>query len=76
MDKDYVTSAFPVPDSHNANGQVQYGSNGMLLRDWFAGHIITSSLNGRETWMTEANAKLYAAEAYLIADAMMEARSK
>lgn len=30
--------AFPVPDSHHANGQVHYGSNGMSLRDWFAGH--------------------------------------
>jgi hypothetical protein len=29
--------AFPVADSHYANGQVQYGDNGMSLRDWFAG---------------------------------------
>jgi hypothetical protein len=29
--------AFPVPDSHHADGQVQYGHNGMSLRDWFAG---------------------------------------
>ena len=28
--------AFPVPDSHHANGQVQYGANGMTLRDYLA----------------------------------------
>ena len=30
--------AFPVADSHHANGQIQYGSNGMTLRDYFAAH--------------------------------------
>jgi hypothetical protein len=32
--------AFPVQDSHHANGMVQYGCNGMSLRDWFAGQML------------------------------------
>lgn len=32
--------AFPVPDSHHANGQVQYGANGMTLLDWMAGQAL------------------------------------
>jgi hypothetical protein len=31
--------AFPVPDSHDANGQVQYGANGMSLRQYAAIHL-------------------------------------
>ena len=33
--------AFPVADTHHANGSVQYGSNGMSLRDWFAGQMLS-----------------------------------
>ena len=29
-------TAFPVPDSHYANGQVQYGTSGMSLRAYIA----------------------------------------
>jgi len=32
--------AFPVPDLHHANGQVQRGSDGMTLLDWFAGQAL------------------------------------
>lgn len=28
--------AFPVPDSHNANGDIQYGHTGMSLRNYIA----------------------------------------
>ena len=28
--------AFPVPDSHNANGDIQYGHYGMSLRNYIA----------------------------------------
>ena len=38
-------SAFPIPESHHANGQVQYGSNGMTLRDYFAGQAMTAIIN-------------------------------
>jgi hypothetical protein len=34
--------AFPTPDTVHANGQVQYGTFGMTLRDFFAGQALTS----------------------------------
>jgi len=36
--------AFPVPDSHYPNGQVQYGCNGMSLRAYFAGQALTGEV--------------------------------
>ncbi len=39
--------AFPVADSHHPNGQVQYGHNGMTLRDYFAGQALVG-LCGRD----------------------------
>ena len=33
-------TAFPVPDSHYANGQVQYGTSGMSLRAYIATHVM------------------------------------
>ena len=66
--------AFPVADSHHPNGQVQYGHNGMTLRDYFAGQalsaIILTSLShsGCATFLGSAN------EAYGYADAMLVAR--
>lgn len=38
--------AFPVPDSHHANGQVQYGANGMTLRDAFAAKALNGWISG------------------------------
>ena len=66
--------AFPVPDSHHANGQVQYGANGMALRDWFATHAteadIAAILNPQH-W--SQNITRYEAR-YIHADAMLKAR--
>jgi hypothetical protein len=35
-------TAFPVPDSHYANGQVQYGTSGMSLRAYIAAKAMQS----------------------------------
>ena len=44
--------AFPVPDTYHPNGQVQFGSNGISARDWFAGQalsgLIRSAMYGAE----------------------------
>lgn len=64
--------AFPMPDTHHANGRVQYGSNGMTLRDWFAGQALASTGCGYGAGHEEQTARV----AYAIADAMLKARNK
>jgi hypothetical protein len=65
--------AFPVPDSHHANGQVQYGANGMTLRDWFAGQALQGLLACGEAH-DEHTDSVTAGAAYKMADAMLKAR--
>jgi hypothetical protein len=62
--------AFPVPDSVHLNGQVQFGTNGMLLRDYFAAQVV-SAIDQRSFKGTPDS---IAEEAYLLADAMLRAR--
>jgi hypothetical protein len=66
--------AFPVPDSHYANGQVQYGSNGMTLRDYFAAMALQGIMVGFHDH--SYNAQTCAVIAYDVADAMLEAREQ
>jgi len=79
--------AFPVPDSHHANGQVQYGSNGMTLRDWLASQaeipwdavLGTFSIKHPERdkkFTLEEVSKFRAEAKYREADAMLAAREK
>ena len=65
--------AFPVPDSHYPNGQVQYGSNGMPLRDWFAGQALVGLLSLDSP---DASIVNVAYTSYRFADAMLEARNE
>lgn len=37
--------AFPVPSVCNANGDVQYGVDGMSLRQWYAGQALNGILS-------------------------------
>jgi len=37
--------AFPVPSVCNANGDVQYGTDGMSLRQWYAGQALNGILS-------------------------------
>lgn len=72
--------AFPVPDTHHPDGQIQYGANGMSLRDWFAGQALAGMLSafakqaskGGPARFAEANCDT----AYDIADAMLRARER
>lgn len=81
--------AFPVPDVVNPDGQIQFGSNGMSLRDYFAAkamqaEIITTFSDATpksvKAFVEAARAAGRTAEAHLafnsyeIADAMILAR--
>jgi hypothetical protein len=65
--------AFPVPDSHYPNGQVQYGCNGMSLRAYFAGQALNGMLSDPNCAEGYASAAIHAA-AY--ADALIAELNK
>lgn len=69
--------AFPVAGFANANGDIQPGSNGMSLRDWFAGMAIPGICkefyDHEDVLFTSHD---IAREAYDIADAMLKARNQ
>lgn len=71
--------AFPVPDSHHANGQVQYGCNGMSKREWFAGMALQGWLAsfGPDDGCSSSGTKAaIAKQSYEFADAMLAALEK
>jgi hypothetical protein len=65
--------AFPTGVITDGKGKIIYGTNGMTLRDYFAasfvksGHIFKSISDGNTP-------ELVAEQAYVLADAMLEAR--
>ena len=65
--------AFLVPDTHFQNGQVQYGSGGMTPRDYFAAKALQALVHATQT-TTNVTLMMVAEEAYLYADALLEAR--
>lgn len=71
--------AFPVPNEYYPNGQIQYGFNGMSLRDWFAGQAL-AGLCASHGVLRVAGTKEplinMTTAAYLYADAMIEARKE
>lgn len=69
---EYGGPAFPVPDSHHANGQVQYGANDMSLRDYFAGQAL-AGLVAHNDYGCISDQDV-ANGAYCYADAMLAAR--
>ena len=69
--------AFPVPAETYPNGDYQWGTFGMSLRDWFAGRALTGILAHSTTcndqaWKSDACA---AGWSYSLADAMIAARN-
>jgi hypothetical protein len=73
--------AFPVPDTYHPNGQVQFGSSGMSLRDYFAAHAseqdIEEHLGGKISPKTGRKMDCLSREKakFAYADAMIKARS-
>ena len=71
MDKN--TQAFPIIVPEDGYNRAYLLSNGMLLRDWFAGQALTGMLGH----MSAFSSPLQSAEwAYQFADALMEQREK
>lgn len=66
--------AFPIPDTTYPNGQVQYGSNGMTLRDFFAAMQLAGAC-ANPMYQGEVTQELSDA-AFRHADAMLRARNR
>src|SRR5678816_2682208 len=64
--------AFPTADTVHPNGQVQYGSNGMTLRDYAAFKVLPAMYTDRN-WSDYGQ---LAENAYKLADAMLKARAE
>jgi hypothetical protein len=76
MDKNNGGSAFPVPDKVYGNGEIQYGSDGMTLRDKFADSALKGIL-ANHMMLDQFHKTTYdwvADECYRMADAMLKAR--
>jgi hypothetical protein len=58
--------AFPVADTIHTDGQVQFGFNGMTLRDYFAGQALAGM-----PWSYEISLKDQSKQCFQIADAML-----
>jgi hypothetical protein len=71
--------AFPVPDSHNANGDIQYGHYGMSLRNYIAIQAMqgdwASQSKSTGEWSNETKEEHLATRArvyFRMADAMIK----
>jgi hypothetical protein len=68
-----------VADTYYPDGQMQFGTYGMTLRDWFAGKALAGmAASGFWAENVQANRPDYmtavAESAYAVADAMLKAR--
>lgn len=61
--------AFPGPDAVYPNGQIQYGSTGMTLREYYAGRAMQAILTEDGLW----DASEAAARSVAYADALIKA---
>ena len=76
--------AYPVPDLHMPDGQIQFGSYGMSLRDHFAGlamqGILSAPIEIQKAWIElsqengVAQQDAISGAAYEYADAMLRSR--
>ena len=74
MSKDTSGSAFPTPDKPLPNHGISFGSEGLTIRQWYAGLAI----QGQIMWegMEGNDVKDYSAMAFEYADAMLREGSK
>ena len=72
--KDNGGPAFPVQYSNEADGPTVMPSDGMSLRDYFAAKAMQGICCNRSHVELKGHANASAKVAYLIADALLEAR--
>ena len=60
-------TAFPTRNEHYPNGQIEYGQNGMSLRQWYAGKAMEALIRLSNADMAEVIAE----KAFKIAEAMI-----
>ena len=65
--KDLDHPAFPTRNEHYPNGQIEYGQNGMYLRQWYAGKAMEALIRLSNADMAEVIAE----KAFKIAEAMI-----
>ena len=65
-------AAFPIPNTYHTNGQIQYGQDGMTLRDYFAAAALQGVIchNGCGALTDEDSSRI----AYEYADEMIKVR--
>lgn len=71
--------AFPQDSVIHPNGEVEYGSSGMSLRDYFAGQalpMLIDQVTSTSAVSSRQHAELIASKSYQMADAMMSRREK
>ncbi len=69
--------AFPRNSRANKDGnRVEEAQKGMSLRDWFAGNVARNHMQINEHNVNAHQAAQTAKWAYMVADAMLEARKK
>lgn len=73
MQKDDGGQAFPVPATES-----NFFYEGMTMRDYFAAKAMQGMISNPSMWdlINVNHAKLIADDAYLLADAMLKARSE
>lgn len=71
MNRDTGNTAFPVTDENGAN----YPHFGMTLRDYFAAKAMQGMLACAHPY-AQSDEKMFARDAYVLADAMLAERDK
>lgn len=75
MTTDDGGSAFPSPEQRDADGNGIFAAEyGMSLRDWFAGQALAMSASSYVN--LPDSAALLAKRSYMVADAMLAARTE
>ena len=68
--------AYPQPRDFEGRTPEKFGVGGMTIRDYFAGQVISGLIQTPHDYGNKDQIQSCAIGAYIIADAMMEARAR